>query len=138
MHQKEWKTCGIYPSKKGPTLHLLIVANFTIGHGGSSDIKRHLASSKQHEKLKASSELKSFFQASSNEEEVIQAEILFAGFIAKQNLPFMIADHFSCHAPVMFSDSKIAKAFHSARTKTTCVLKGALYTYFTDPIVKMC
>ena len=84
-------------------LHLLIVAivvliSLLIIHGGSFDVTRHLASSKHHEML---CELKSFFQASSNEEEVTPAEILFAGFIAEHNLPFMIADHFSHLAPVM-------------------------------------
>ena len=35
----------------------------------------------------------------------------------------------------MFTDSKIAKAFSSAHTKTTCIIKGALYPHF---MVEMC
>ena len=89
-----------YPSKKGSTFaHCSYCrCDFTIGHGGSFDVKRHLASSKPQEMLKASSgskELKSFFQTSSIEEKVTRAEILCASFIVEHNLPFTIADHFS-------------------------------------------
>ena len=38
----------------------------------------------------------------------------------------------------MFSDSEIAQAFSSARTKTTCIVKGALHPHFAEPVIAQC
>ena len=59
-------------------------------------------------------------------------------FVAEHNPPFLIADHFTHLTSAMFPDSKTVKAFSAAKTKTTCIVKGALFPHFTEPIVKMC
>lgn len=69
---------------------------------------------------------------------MIRSEVLFANFVAKHNLPFLLADHYTHLARVMFPDSKIAHNFSSARTKTTCIVKGALFPYFTEPVYELC
>ena len=79
-----------------------------------------------------------FTRQSSIEEAVTKAEVLFAMFVAEHNLPFLVADHFTHLTSAMFPDSETAKVFSSAETKTTCIVKGALFPHFTEPVVKMC
>ena len=97
--------------------------------------------SKHQEMSKAVSSietLKAFFRPSPIEEAITQAEVLFANFVAEHNLSFMVADHFTHLTSVMFPDSKIAEAFGSARTQTTCIIKGALHPHYSEPVIKMC
>ena len=60
------------------------------------------------------------------EDQAMRAEIYFAKFVAEHNLPFLVADHFSRLAKVMFPDSKIAEVYSCARTKTTAIITHAL------------
>ena len=46
------------------------------------------------------------------------------------NIPFAAADTFSPLFKEMFPDSEIARSYASARTKTTCIVNGALKPYF--------
>lgn len=50
----------------------------------------------------------------------------------------MVADHFTHLAPVMLPDSKTAKAFSSAKTKKTCIVKDALHPHFAQPVIEQC
>ena len=81
--------------------------------------------------------LKSFFRPSPVEESIMRAEVLFANFIAEHNLAFMLADHFTHLASAMFRDSQVAKGFWCAATKTTCIVKGALNPYFSEPVTAL-
>ena len=56
----------------------------------------------------------------------IQAEVLFAQFVAEHNVAFSVADHFTKLSAKMFPDSEIAKKFACGKTKTTCIVKGAI------------
>ena len=67
-----------------------------------------------------------------------RAELLFAIFVAKHNLSFSVANHFTHLTSSMFPNSKIATKFSLARTKTTCIVKGALYPHFTMPVESVC
>ena len=49
-----------------------------------------------------------------------------AAAIVDNNVPFAAADTFSPLFKDMFPDSEIAKSFASARTKTKCIVNGAL------------
>lgn len=53
-----------------------------------------------------------------------------AAAIVDNNIPFAAADTFSPLFKEMFPDSEIAKSYASARTKTTCIVNGALKPYF--------
>ena len=55
---------------------------------------------------------------------MIAAEGMFSLMIAKHNLPFSVADHFSELVKNMFPDSEIAKKYGAARTKATCMIRG--------------
>ena len=76
--------------------------------------------------------------ANSIEDQVMRAEIYFAKFVAEHNLPFLVADHFSCLAKVMFPDSKIAEAYSCARTKTTAIITHALAPAMREGVVGVC
>ena len=58
--------------------------------------------------------------------------------MVEHNLSFYLADHFTHLTSIMFPDSKIAKSFRSARTKTTCVVTGALFPHFNNPVISLC
>ena len=78
------------------------------------------------------------FRHSLTDEAVTRAEVLYANFVAEHNLAFKTADHFTHLVSAMFPDSKVAQAFSSARTKTTCIVKGALHPYFAKPVIELC
>ena len=112
-----------------------------ISHGGISDVRKHLATSKHQQLVKAAGscgDLIRIIPQSPTEDTVTRAEVLFANFIAEHNLPFATANHFTHLTHAMFPDSKIARAFSCARTKTTCIVKGALNPHFTDPVIQLC
>ena len=130
------------PSRKGSTFALCESCgiDINIGHSGLNDI-HCISTAKHQEMLKAISgmkNLKTFFRPLPVEESITRAEILFANFIAEYNLPFMLADHFTHLASAMFLDSQIAKGFRCVATKTTCIVKGALSPYFSDPVANLC
>ena len=60
-----------------------------------------------------------FVAAGCEIDKVTYAEIAFAIFIAKHNLPMAVGDEFGLLAKKMFADSETAKKFSSGRTKMT-------------------
>ena len=104
-YQSEWRNSGVLPSRKGPTFALCesCGVDINIGHGGLNDVRKHFATSKHQEMLKATSStmsLKSSFRPSPVEESITRAEVLFANFIAEHNLPFMpFYSSCKCHVP---------------------------------------
>lgn len=56
--------------------------------------------------------------------------------LAHHNLPIATMDHLSPLLGDIFPDSKIAKGFASARTKTSCIINGALRPYFEKCLVE--
>ena len=133
-YQQEWQNHRMLPSTKGPGFGRCKYCNtdINISHGGVYDVKKHLSSSKHQEMVKAvgsSRNVREFFQQSPIEQAVTRAEVLFSNFVAEHNLPFMTADHFTHLTSSMFPDSKISQAFSCARTKTTCIVKGALHPH---------
>ena len=94
----EWQSNGVSASKRGPNfVHCDVCgSDINIGHGGSGDIQRHIATAKHQEMAKLSNSntsLRAYFRQSPLEESVTRAEVLFANFIAEHNLPFLLADH---------------------------------------------
>ena len=144
-YQREWKASGISPSSRGGTFAHCDICNaeFNVRHGGINDVKKHLATTKHQQSLSAtesSRNLRGLLRTGQSpiEEAVTRAEVLFAEFISEHNLSFSLSNHFTHLTSSMFPDSKIAKAFSSARTKTTCIVKGALCPHFIQPVVDMC
>ena len=128
----------VYPflreSKRGETYALCSICNtdFSIGHGGENDIKRHVALNKHVQTVaapKSTQNVSNFFAGSSSsctEDKIIKAELLFTGFLCEHNLPISTADHSGKMFKRMFPDSKIAQKYACGRTKTTHILSGAV------------
>ena len=96
--------------------------NISIAHGGASDIKLHVQSSKHRSAaldVGGSSSITKFLLPKDNA--TIRAETLMTQFIIEHNLPMAVADHLSTLVKVMFPDSKIAEKFACRRTKATAI-----------------
>ena len=131
-YQPEWQSHGFLRSRKGKNFALCKTCNvdINVSHGGISDVRKHLATTKHQQVVMAagnSSDLRKFMPRSPIEDAVTKSEVLFAYFIAEHNLSFSTANHFSHLTHVMFPDSTIARAFKSARTKTTCIIKHVFH-----------
>ena len=55
--------------------------------------------------------------------------------LVQHNVPLAVADHLSPLFRDIFPDSKIAKGYAAARTKTTCILNGSIAPYFKATLV---
>ena len=112
--------------------------------GGKNDVDRHLKTAKHSNMLsqmQTQPTLSTFIADScaySIEDQAMKAEIYFAKFVAKHNLPFLVADHFSRLTKVMFPDSKIAEAYSCARTKTIAIITHALAPALREEVVSAC
>ena len=73
-------------------------------------------------------------------ENTTRAELLHGNFIVQHNLSFRSVNHMSRFCPIMSLDSKIAKKFACARTKTSSVLNEAIMSslkkYLVDQFSK--
>ena len=98
--------------------------DFSVSHGGLTDVKRHVASKKHQENITASSNTKTISNYFINNENtsVINAEVLFSEFLIEHSLPLAVADHASKLFKRMFPDSEIAKKYGSGRTKTSFLI----------------
>uniref|UniRef100_H2ZUA5 HAT C-terminal dimerisation domain-containing protein n=1 Tax=Latimeria chalumnae TaxID=7897 RepID=H2ZUA5_LATCH len=107
--------------------------------GGKNDVKRHLES-KNHlsnrNVAENSQSLKNVFVTEKEAFSVIKAETIFANFVARYNLPFTVADHFTKMVPIMFPDSSTAKKYASGKTKTTKLIKGSLAPNLDDDVAE--
>lgn len=65
-----------------------------------------------------------------------RAEIKVATAIVKHNVPIAFTDHLSPLMKDIFPDSEIAKNYMSARTKTSCIINGALKPFLKDSLVE--
>ncbi|XP_067935430.1 zinc finger protein 862-like [Watersipora subatra] len=113
-----------------------------VEYGGRNDVLRHIKSvkhSKHEEALKKTNKLQDFFQIG-NEEifQVTKAESLFTLFMAKHNLSFSAADHFTKLVPEMFPDSEIAKKYGCMRTKTMSMIREGYGPYCTAQAAEIC
>jgi len=61
--------------------------------------------------------------------------VKMAVVLAQHNLPLAIMDHLSPLFRDIFPDSKIAKGFSAARTKTSCIMNMALRPHFESILV---
>ena len=119
------------------TLSALCQSDFSIAHGGRSDVTTHVNGKHHKENYSAASSsgsIKAHFQSKVSDKQ-IKAEARWSLFIAKHNLAFMASDHANRLFPKKFPDSTIAKKFACGRTKTTAIVKEALSPHFTQKVV---
>ena len=100
-------------------------------HQGEKDVRRHI-DGKKHcsnvQGLENQKQIDSFFPSENDplQEKVTRAEVKVATVLAHHDIPIAVTDHLSPLFKDMFPDSSIAKVYSCARTKTTCILNGAL------------
>lgn len=119
----------LVPSKLGDAHIFCNVCNcdFGISHGGKDDCSKHI-SRKKHIALattvKKNTNIGQFFEATHAKEQndTINAEVLFTQFIVEHNLPISSADHATKLMPKLFPDSTIATKYSCGRSKTTALV----------------
>ena len=109
-YSKKW-TC-IAASRKGEHFArcTLCSCDISIAHGGASDIKLHVQSSKHHSAaldVGGSSSITKFLLPKDNA--TIRAETLMTQFIIEHNLPMAVADHLSTLMKVIFQTVKLLR-----------------------------
>ena len=69
--------------------------DFTIHHGGCNDVTSHVKSKRHAEMNKAVSSMRSLTSHYRPQvsDQVIEAEVRWATFVAKHNLAFLLSDH---------------------------------------------
>lgn len=100
--------------------------DINISHGGKNDITNHLKCAKHVSNLKdqqGNKKIKTYFGSTNSvENEVIQAECLFTGFLVEHNIAFSVADHVGPLLRKMFPKCDVAKQYSCGRTKTTAIV----------------
>lgn len=103
---------------------------FSIAHGGKSDIKDHIVTAKHRDALKSASsskQLTTYFTTNKCEERnVAAAEATFAFHSVRHHHSYNSTTCTSKLFSEMFSDSKIAKTFSSAKTKTEAIVNNVI------------
>ena len=110
-------------------------------HQGEKDVRRHLGGKKHQDNVKdleRQQPINNFFRPTSHpiHEKVTRAEVKVSAVLAHHNIPIAVADHLSPLFKNIFPDSEIAKAYACARTKTTCILNGALAKSFRTSLIE--
>lgn len=124
-YHEEWPC--ISKSRKGE-LHAFCTTcsrDFSVNHGGSNDVKRHIISAthKDLSKVRSTSQsIAGFFKKPDEEDKIIKAEMLFTGFLVEHNLNIASSDHAGPLFRRMFPDSNIAAKYGCARTKTSAII----------------
>ena len=93
--------------------------DFSIRHGGSYDIHKHLQTTKHKSKvqcLEGVSKIYTFVNVPSSVSAVISSECTFTTFLVEHNIPVNVSDHFTELIKVICPDSKIAKNYQCKRT----------------------
>ena len=97
-------------------------------HMGRKDIIAH-SETKSHQdqaKLLRSQSRLPFLESTSEVTQRTEAELKLAVLAAHSNIPLAFHDKLSPAIRDIFPDSKIASKYHSASTKATCMLNGAV------------
>lgn len=107
-------------------------SDFSVSHGGKSDVTSHVGGKKHKQTAGAASSsqsVASFFRPQL-QRSVTEAEARWSLFTVEHNLSFAASDHVNKLFKVMFPDSEIAKSFSSGHTKTAAIIKEALSPYY--------
>lgn len=64
-----------------------------------------------------------------------RAEVKVAATKVQHNVPLAVADHLGLLLKECFKDSKTAQEYKCARTKTSCIINGALAPHFLKELV---
>lgn len=141
--QKEWSKMWpcIQPVRQYPDKAFCAVcsSSFSIVHQGKRDVERHIKGS-EHKRLSgivnSCQTLTKFLPDRKSQDKVINAEVLFTGYILEHNLPFESAAHAGPLFRKMFPDSDIARKYGCASTKTAAIINYAMAPFLHDSLVE--
>ena len=68
---------------------------------------------------------------------MIRAEVKVANLLVQNNIPLSLADELTPLFRDIFSDSEIAQHYSSRRTKTACMINGAIAPYYKQHLVSV-
>ena len=132
---QEWKSEFAFLTTRfkgtGYALCKVFPADFSVEHGGRTDIKHH-ANTGKHKKAVAASESQPSIAGllgKGRPDAVIYAETKMAMLVAKNNIPLSFTDEINKSVRDMFPDSDVAKKYACGRTKAAQILKGNPLTY---------
>ena len=116
--------------------------NVSCQHQGEKDVRRHIEGNKHCNNVKGlekQQQISRFFRptAHSIHDKVTRAEVKVCTMLAHHNVPIALADQLSPLFKTIFPDSEIAKAYSCARTKTTCILNGAVAKSLRKPLIDL-
>ena len=119
----------------------MCATNFSCAHQGERDVTRHI-SRESHKRnvasLSSQKKVTETFLSSSNPlvDKVSRAEVKVAAMLVQNNIPLSLADELTPLFQDIFPDSEIATKFSSRRTKTACVINGAIAPHFKENLVE--
>ena len=127
---KKWP-CIVKATGGGKFTCTICQCSVSCQHQGEKDVRRHIEGKKHCDNVKGFEKQKqigTFFRSTSHpiHDRVTRAEVKVSTLLAHHNIPIAFADHLSPLFKSIFPDSEIAKSYSCARTKTTCILNGAL------------
>ena len=102
---------------------------------GRRDVDRHLDTNihKNSSKIIQSNQKISF--APSINEQVIKSELEMVYLLVTGNIQLAFMDRFNQSVDKLFPDSEIAKKYLCGKTKTSCILNGALAPHFKNNLI---
>lgn len=109
-------------------------------HGGVNDITKHSSRDKHVKGIETANSIMKMTGFCINSKDniatkVINAEVLFTGFLVKHNLPISASDHVVKLFKAMFPDSGIAGKYGCGRTKTPKWFKNAMQKQSMEEVV---
>lgn len=125
-YTKEWPCIHKSTKSEHYVFCTVCACDFMIQHGGRDDCRRHIESKKHVDNGRLRHENKpisDFFPQNNDENAVMKAEMLFTSFVIEHNVAIASTDHAGALFRAMFPDSKIAKKYGSARTKTSAIIQ---------------
>jgi hAT family C-terminal dimerisation region len=133
-----------YPVKPGKTQgHFYCTVcckDVSCSHQAETDVSRHVAGKGHTGKMASLQKQPTINFRPANDPltyKVSRAEVLMTNFIVENNLPIAVSDKCGPLFKSMFPDSDIAKNYQCAKTKTFCILNGALAPSFHAALVNV-
>ena len=108
-------------------------------HMGIGDVRR-LVQSSSHQKaskgLEKQAKLEFVSSGHSSQKKIEHAEVKLSIHLAQHNIPLSLADHLSPIIRDVF-DGDIAKGYACAKTKTSCILHGAVSPLLKNELISV-
>jgi len=108
-------------------------------HMGIGDVRRHVQSS-SHQKasqgLEKQAKLSFVSPGNSSQKKIERAEVKMSILLAQHNIPLSLADHLSLMIRNVF-DGDVTKGYACAKTKTSCILNGAVSPLLKNELISI-